>query len=124
MRTAQVILFPATALNQARAKCRPGVAPRPNHFLADFFGFRFFRQRTNRLAVKLKSGLIRLPVHEALAFHASDRCERAVDVTDTERDTMIVPEIVFGQIAMQVLLFAMLIDAAHPALEDREVAFR
>ena len=35
---------------------------------------------------------------------------------------MIIPEIELGQVAVQVLLRAMLIDALHAALEDAEVA--
>lgn len=32
-------------------------------------------------------------------------------------------EIVFGQITVQMVLAAMLVDALHPALEDRKEAF-
>ena len=39
-------------------------------------------------------------------------------------DAMVVAEIEFGQIAMQMLLVAMLVHATHSALEDREEAFR
>jgi hypothetical protein len=37
---------------------------------------------------------------------------------------VIVAKVEFGEIAMQMFLAAMLIDAAHAALENREVAFR
>jgi hypothetical protein len=35
---------------------------------------------------------------------------------------MIVAELEFGQVTMEMVLSAVLIDAAHPALEDREHA--
>ena len=36
---------------------------------------------------------------------------------------VIVAEVKFREVAVQMLLFAMLVHAAHPALEDREIAF-
>jgi hypothetical protein len=45
-------------------------------------------------------------------------------VIEAETNAVIVAEVVFRQIAVQMLLGAVLIDAAHPALEDREIAFR
>ena len=39
-------------------------------------------------------------------------------------DAVIVAVVELGKIPMQMLLFAMLINAAHSALEDREIAFR
>ena len=44
-------------------------------------------------------------------------------VIEAERGARVVAEIKFREIAMQMLLAAVLIDAAHPALENREVAF-
>src|SRR5947199_133212 len=37
---------------------------------------------------------------------------------------MIVAKIILGKVTMQMLFAAMLIDAAHAALENREIAFR
>lgn len=80
------------------------------------------RQRRKRPALILKFGLVRLPICEALAFHAPDRGEGAVNITIAKPDAVIVAEIKFGQITMQVLFFTVLIDAFHAALEDRERA--
>jgi hypothetical protein len=65
-----------------------------------------------------------LPVQEALALHASDRRKSAINITDAERDSVVVAEIIFGQVPVQMLLSAVLLDAAHPAFEDRKITFR
>src|SRR3546814_10499498 len=39
------------------------------------------------------------------------------------RDPVVIPELIFRQIAMQMLFTAMLIDALHAAFEDTEIAF-
>jgi hypothetical protein len=57
-------------------------------------------------------------VGEPLAFDAFDGEFRAVNIAETKGDTLIVTEVVFGKIAVQMHFIAMLIDAAHPALED------
>ena len=44
-------------------------------------------------------------------------------IVDAERGAVIVAEIKLRQIAVQVLLAAVLVDAAHSTLEHREVAF-
>jgi hypothetical protein len=54
-----------------------------------------------------------LPVHEALAFRAPDRGVCAIDITDAKTDTIVVPELEFRHVAMQMLLLAMLIDAGQ-----------
>ena len=77
----------------------------------------------NRPARNLYTGLIRLPPHEALAFRAFDRRKRAVDIATAEPDAVIVAEIKFGKVAVQMLFGAMLIDALHAAFEDRKRAF-
>jgi len=87
-------------------------------------GGRSRRQRRATRATKcLKSGLVSLMVGQPLAFDALDRGFGAVDVADAERHAMVVTEIKFREIPMQVLLSAVLIHALHPALEDREIAF-
>jgi hypothetical protein len=45
-------------------------------------------------------------------------------IIDSERDAIGIPEIELGEIAMQVLLADVLIDAIDPALKDREEVFR
>ncbi len=47
----------------------------------------------------------------------------ALDILNAYCGAIVVTEIEFRQIAVQVLLGTMLIDAAHSALENREVAF-
>ena len=44
-------------------------------------------------------------------------------IVNAKRDAVGIAEIEFGQVAVQVLLAAVLIDALHAALEDREVTF-
>ena len=39
-------------------------------------------------------------------------------IVEAKLDAVIVPKIKFGKVAVQMLLFAMLIDAAHSALEN------
>ena len=65
-----------------------------------------------------------MPVHQPPAFNAFDRGKGAVDVAVAERHAVIVAVIELGEIAVEVLLFTMLINAAHPAFEDTEIAFR
>lgn len=62
-------------------------------------------------------------IGEPLADDAGQDLIGAALVVHAQRNTMIVPEIELRKIAMQVLFGAMLISAAHAALEDREVAF-
>jgi len=123
MKFAQVILFPWRRQSDAGFRS-DGCSLRPNHFLADFLNLRFLRHRKNRFAAKLKTGLVRLPVHQPLAFDAADRRNGAVGIADAKRNAVIVAEIELGKVAVQMLLGTVLIDATHAALEDREVAFR
>ena len=71
----------------------------------------------NRLAAKLKSGSVSWPVREALAFDALDRKRRTFAIVNAESRAGVVTEIEFREIAMQMLLAAMLVSAAHTALE-------
>lgn len=50
------------------------------------------------------------------------RVDGALSVVDFESDTVVVAEVELSKVAVQVLLAAVLIDALHAALEDREVA--
>ena len=58
------------------------------------------------------------PVRETLAFNALHGERRTFPIVVTERDTMIVTKVKFSEIAMQMLLAAMLIHAFHAALEN------
>ena len=67
--------------------------------------------------------LISCPILQALSRGTLQRDFSAGNVIDTNRNAVAVPEIALIQISVQMLLFAMLIDALHAALEDLIVAF-
>jgi len=57
-----------------------------------------------------------------LSDHASNCARRALAILNAERNARVVPKVELGKVAVQVLFAAMLIHAAHAALEDRIVA--
>ena len=57
-------------------------------------------------------------VGEALTLRASNRRNSAIFVVPAKGDPVIVAEIKFRQIPMQMLLFTVLIHASHSALKD------
>lgn len=59
-------------------------------------------------------------IGEALALATAHRFHRALHIADL---ASVVAEIELGKITVQVLLPAVLINAAHAAFEDREKAF-
>jgi len=67
---------------------------------------------------------VRLAVRETLTCCTHHSKRRTVAIVVAKLNPMIVAEIIFRQIPMQMLLAAMLIDAFHPAFEDRKIAFR
>jgi hypothetical protein len=69
----------------------------------------------------LECGLVSPPIGEPLAFHAFEG-GGARGVVNANGDALIVAELKFREIAVQVLLGAMLIDALHAAPEDAESA--
>ena len=83
-------------------------------FSAFGFGFCGFCHRT----VSVSSRLISQALPDDALQRASARC----NIVNAELHAIAVAEIKFGQIPMQMLLFAVLIDAFHAALEDRIVA--
>ena len=62
-------------------------------------------------------------IGEAFADDALERQLCEVNVVDAEPDAEAIPEIELGKVAMQMLLATVLVDAAHPALKDREEVF-
>jgi hypothetical protein len=74
-----------------------------------------------RPALIIKLSLVRLPVCEALAFHALHSGDGPVNVTATESDAVIVAEIELGQIAVKVLFFAMLIVSQFEMKRGRRI---
>jgi hypothetical protein len=75
------------------------------------------RQRRKRAACLLKSGLIKLTIRETLAFDALYSKHRTFPIIEAEGSSGIKAEVVFREIAMQVLFLAMLIDTTHSAFE-------
>jgi hypothetical protein len=63
-----------------------------------------------------------LPVGEALAFDAAQYLLSAVSVIHTKSDACIVSEIELGKVAVEMLFLAVLVGAAHAALEHGEIA--
>ena len=82
----------------------------------------FFRQRRKRAAWCLNSGLVRPSIGQALADDASGQIFGAHGVVNAKQ-SVVMAEIKLRQITVQMLFGAVLVGAAHPALEDREIAF-
>ena len=70
------------------------------------------RGQTKRFAAKLKLGLVRLAVREPLASRTLYRKDCTFPIVEAKPNAVIVPEIILCKVPMQMLLFAMLIDAA------------
>ena len=64
-----------------------------------------------------------LPIGEPLADDALNGARGTLYVIYAQPDAVAIAEIELRQIAVQMLLAAMLVDALHAALEDRVVAF-
>src|SRR3954454_18317655 len=62
-------------------------------------------------------------VGQSLPLHAEQHRLCASAIVNAKRDAVVVAELELGQIAAQVLLVAMLVDAFHAALEEPEIAF-
>src|SRR3990167_6799902 len=62
------------------------------------------------------------PISKTLADDALQRFSSTHFIVHTERNAVAVAEIKLGKIAMQMLFLAVLINALHPALENRIVA--
>src|SRR3954447_10984183 len=63
------------------------------------------------------------PIGKTLPFHSEQGRTCPAGIINAEPDAVVVTELELGQIAVQMLLVAMLIDAFHAALEQAEVAF-
>jgi hypothetical protein len=84
----------------------------------------FLRQRRNRFAAALESGFVRLPIRETLARRIHNGARRTFPIVHAEGNAVAVAEVVFREIAMQMLFGTVLINAAHTAPENRKVALR
>lgn len=62
-------------------------------------------------------------VGEALALGARNDQVCALHVIDAQADAVVIPEVKFRDVAVQMMLRAMLVDADHAALENAVVAF-
>lgn len=83
-----------------------------------------FRLRRRRAACCLRErGFTNPPIGEALAADALQGIVAAFNIANTKLSAIVVAEIELGEVAEQVLLSAVLVDAFHAALEDREEAF-
>lgn len=60
------------------------------------------------------------PIGQALAFRADDRATGALRIPDPELYAVVMAEIEFSEIAMQMFLAHVLIGAINPAFQDRE----
>src|SRR5579863_1932811 len=82
------------------------------------------RHARNRLAFCLSvRGFVRPSIGEALADDAFQQSSGALFVVNAKRRTLIVAEIKFSKIALQVLLADVVIGADDAALEDGEISF-
>ncbi len=70
----------------------------------------------------LRGRAVNPPVSNSLPDNAFHRCNRTISIVASERGPVVIPELIFSQIAMQVLLAAVLVDALHAALENAEIA--
>jgi hypothetical protein len=62
-------------------------------------------------------------IGEALAFTAANRSNRPISVIVAESGAVVVTEVVFRKVSVQMFFLTMLINAAHSALEDRKEPF-
>src|SRR5262249_53923566 len=60
-------------------------------------------------------------IGQPLANNASHRFGGTLRIIDAERSPVAIPKIKLGQIAVQMPLIAMLVNANHAALEDRKI---
>src|SRR6266446_2800006 len=67
--------------------------------------------------------VVSLPIRQPLPDNALQRSFGALYIINTEPNAIAVAEIELSKISVQVLFFAMLVDAFHAALEDRIEAF-
>src|SRR5437773_1579152 len=81
------------------------------------------RQRLTSYLYVSSRGSVSPPISQTLAFDTNERLINANLIIHTNRDTIAIAEVELGQIAVEMLSRAMLVDANHAALEHREVAF-
>lgn len=65
---------------------------------------------------------MRLPVRQPLAGRVFDSKGCTFPILNTEFGASIVTEIIFGQVPMQMLFGAMLVNASHAAFKDAEIS--
>jgi hypothetical protein len=104
--------------------CAKTIARIHYHFVRQYLtnfglGFGCFaRHRRKRRASLEKSGLVTPPIRQTLASRILDGKRSPFPIVHAEGDAVRIPEIEFAQIAVQVLLGTVLIDAFHAALEN------
>lgn len=73
----------------------------------------FRSRRSNRASVYLNSGAVRLLIGEPLAFGAADHGRGAGQIVEPGRDAVVVSELELGEVAVQMFLAAVLVDAGR-----------
>ena len=63
-------------------------------------------------------------IGEPFADYATKRAIGAFSVIDAERNAVVMPEIEFSEVTMQVFLADVLIDTVDPSLQDRKSTLR
>src|SRR6185437_8078120 len=87
-------------------------------------GLRLSRQIEKARACALSDfDLVRLMIGQALALCAPDRLHHPVFVIPAEGRAGVVPKIEFREVAVKMLLTAMLVNAFHAAFENAEETF-
>lgn len=79
------------------------------------------RRRRARNSARLRPLLVSPPIGQALSFDPLKGFCCALCVVYAKRGALVVTEIELGEVAAQMLLADMVIDAIDPALEDREI---
>src|SRR5258708_7473466 len=79
-------------------------------------------KESSYLRLRSRTFAISGTVSEPLAHHAMNGLIGSVLIVNAKRDPVVIPEVKFRQITVQMFLAAMLV-ALHAALEDRIIAF-
>jgi hypothetical protein len=99
-----------------------GISPRKLRRSATDLCVAIRHEKSTKLSGSGDADLTKSLILQPLARESSQRAFCTLAILNTERRTIIVPEIEFSEIAMQMPLAAMLVDALHAAFEDAVVA--
>ena len=96
----------------------------PSYILALYGKIPLVRNSYLRLRCTGDGVFTRPPIGQPLADDALKRVRRALRILDAKPRTVVVAKIKLRDVAVQMLLAAMLVDALHAALEDAENSLR